>query len=182
MDKLLQNERIRLRPLEPEDLEILYLWENDPEVWSVSNTLVPFSKYTLKQFIRQSSADLFESRQLRLMIVRIKDNQPLGAIDLFDFDPNHHRGGIGILIHSQNDRNKGYASEALQLFKQYCFKHLDLHQLYCNIAENNEASLRLFKRNGFEVIGKKRDWLRAGNGYSSEWMLQCISDPDSISR
>jgi diamine N-acetyltransferase len=40
---------IRLRALEPEDLEVLYEWENNDSNWIISNTLSPFSKYTLKQ-------------------------------------------------------------------------------------------------------------------------------------
>ncbi|MGC9470578.1 MAG: GNAT family N-acetyltransferase [Bacteroidales bacterium] len=175
MNTLLENKRIRLRAMEPEDLEVLYLWENDPRHWKVSQTLIPFSKFTLKQFIKQSTNDLYTTRQFRLMIIRKNDNHPLGAIDLFDFDPYHKRGGVGILIHNENHRNKGYASEALQLFKEYCFGHLKLHQLYCHIATDNQASLRLFTGNGFTVIGEKKEWLFNGNGFSGEWMLQCIN-------
>ena len=36
---LLENERVCLRALEPEDLELLYRWENDSELWEVGNTL-----------------------------------------------------------------------------------------------------------------------------------------------
>lgn len=35
---------IRLRALEPEDLELLYSWENNLSYWVISNTITPFSK------------------------------------------------------------------------------------------------------------------------------------------
>ena len=37
----LENEIIRLRALEPEDLEPLYRWENNPDLWSLGNTMSP---------------------------------------------------------------------------------------------------------------------------------------------
>ena len=48
----LQTEKVRLRAMEPRDVDLLYRWENDPEVWKVSDTMVPFSKFTLQEFIK----------------------------------------------------------------------------------------------------------------------------------
>ena len=41
------SERVRLRAMEPEDLEIMYAMENDPQTWDVTNFSVPYSKYVL---------------------------------------------------------------------------------------------------------------------------------------
>ena len=68
MTNPMENELIRLRALEPDDVQVLYKWENDTEVWKVSNTIVPFSKYMLLQFIANQQRDIFETRQLRLII------------------------------------------------------------------------------------------------------------------
>lgn len=179
--KLLEGEHIRLRALEPEDLDLLYQWENDPDNWFVSNTLIPYSKHVLKEFIRKSAVDLYQNRQLRLMIIAIANNRPVGAIDLFEYDPYHSRAGVGILIHDRSDRNRGFASEALLVFKKYCFEHLHMHQLYCNIAAHNEASLKVFSRNGFMRTAEKKDWLRTRDGFSSEILLQCINVEDQMS-
>jgi len=65
---LLENEKLRLRAVEPQDLDRLYVWENNPALWIVGNTRQPYSKYALKQYILQSDKDIYESRQLRLMM------------------------------------------------------------------------------------------------------------------
>ena len=44
---MLKGEYIQLRALEPSDLEVLYQWENDINIWKVSQTLAPFSKHVL---------------------------------------------------------------------------------------------------------------------------------------
>ena len=68
MTNPMESELIRLRALEPEDVNILYKWENDTEIWKVSNTVAPFSKHMLRQFIENQQRDIYETRQLRLII------------------------------------------------------------------------------------------------------------------
>jgi diamine N-acetyltransferase len=172
--QILENINIRLRAPEPEDLDILYQWENNTDYWQVSNTLTPFSKYTIKQSIENSRMDIFESKQTRFIIELKNENKPVGAIDLFDFDPFHSRAGLGILIASEGDRRKGYAGEALQSLINYCFSVLGLKQVYCNITENNQESLRLFIRHGFVITGQKKDWIKAGDHWLTEFFLQLI--------
>ena len=167
---------IKLRALEPEDLELLYEWENNIDYWIISSTVSPFSKYTLKRYIENSHKNIYETGQLRLMIDQISDKQTIGTIDVFDFDTYHKRAGIGILIGKENFRRKGYATMALTCLIDYCFKTLLLHQLYCNILENNCESIDLFKKMGFIEIGKKKDWIRTNEGYLSEIMYQLVKE------
>ena len=173
MEKYLSNDLITLRAIEPEDIELLYSWENDPEIWEVSHTLVPYSKYILALYIKNSDKDIYETKQLRLMI-ETNEGKTVGAIDLFDFEPHHSRVGVGLLIHNQEDRSKGYASEALDLLITFCFKKLNIHQLYANIESRNKVSLGLFEKHGFRICGTKKEWLRTDTGWKDEMMLQLI--------
>ena len=161
--QVLQGNKVHLRPIEPDDLDIIYKWENNSKIWHLSNTITPFSKFIVKQFIENSHQDIYTNKQLRLMIERIDSDIPetIGTIDLFDFDPMHKRAGIGILITDKENRGKGYASEALDLLINYCFTTLQLHQIYCNITTDNTDSIHLFTSKGFQLIGTKKDWLRA---------------------
>lgn len=172
---LLTSELVSLRALEPEDVETLYTWENDTEVWKVSSTIAPFSKYILRQFIENQKNDIYETRQLRLIIESNESHKPVGAIDLFDLDPYNCRAGVGILIYSRDDRRKGYAFEALSLLIRYCFHVLNLNQLYCDIPTTNLRSLNLFKSKGFSVIGIKNEWTRTTSDWQDEYMLQLLN-------
>lgn len=170
---------ILLRAPEPEDIDLLYRWENDATMWQLSNTFEPFSRYTLKRYIESSRVSIFESGQLRLMI-DIKDSgKTIGAIDLFDFDPINLRAGIGILIADESSRRKGYAKMALEAIIDYGYNRLRLHQMYCNILDKNTASLKLFQSLGFKISGNKKEWIRSANGFNDELLLQLIL-PTSI--
>ena len=146
------------------------------DLWVVSNTLTPFSKHQLEKYVKHSSLDIYQTKQLRLMIDvknTYEHNETTGMIDLFDLDPYHQRAGVGIMIH-QKFRNRGIADAALKTFVHYCFENLGLHQLYCSISANNTISQKLFENNGFNLIGIKRDWLKTSEGYLDELFYQLI--------
>ena len=170
----LEGSFVRLRAVEPSDIDAMYRWENDPEVWRVSNTTAPFSRHTLEKFVEQQRFDLFESHQQRLIIERLDSEQAIGSIDLFELDALHARVGVGILIHPHQERGRGYASDALAVLERYAQRYLKVHQLWCCITQDNEASLRLFRNAGFEVCGTKHDWVWTPEGYLDELMLQKI--------
>lgn len=153
----------------------MYAWENDPAIWRVSGTLAPFSRHTLSKFIEQQQFDIYQTRQLRLMIENA-EGSAIGTIDLFEFDPCNRRAGIGILIYDRSQRRKGYASDALEAMIEYARGVLGLHQLWCNIGTENEASRMLFRQAGFREVGIKRDWNRTPEGYSDELLLQLLID------
>jgi diamine N-acetyltransferase len=171
----MKYEKIRLRALEPEDLELLYEWENNDSYWVISNTVSPFSKYTLKRYMENSHKSIYETGQLRLMIDIKEEKKTIGTIDIFDFDPFHGRAGIGILIADEAQRKKGYASMSLKCLIDYCFKTLQLHQLYCNILANNCESIDLFKKMGFAESGVKKEWVKTTDGYLDEYTFQLIN-------
>lgn len=177
----LSGQHILLRALEPSDIDALYAWENDTNTWKVSNTQTPFSRFVLEEYIVSSHQDIYAAKQLRLMIDALPDassgetaNRSVGCIDLFEFDANHQRAGIGILIADKADRRQGYANEALKIMIDYCFNTLNLHQLFCNIAIDNEPSILLFQQHGFQVAGIKKQWIREGSKFKDELFLQKI--------
>jgi diamine N-acetyltransferase len=174
INDLLTGSRIKLRALEDADLEFLYRWENDTSIWDVSETLSPVSKYILKKYLENIHKDIYETKQLRLMIQLIKEDMPIGTIDLYDFDPLHRRSAVGILIAEKDERKKGYASEALSILILYCREVLKLHQLYCNISSDNKSSLELFQQSGFEISGNRKDWKWDGKKFMDEHFLQCL--------
>ncbi|MDC0313999.1 GNAT family N-acetyltransferase [Flavobacteriales bacterium] len=171
---MLKGEQIYLRTLEPSDADIILKWENNSDNWRVSNTLVPFSRKLIEDYVN-SAQDIYSIKQLRFIICLVENDKEIGAIDLFDFDPYHLKVGLGILIAELQDRRNGYAKEAVLLIKEYCFNHLNLHQVYCNILSKNKASIDLFEKSGFTICGTKKDWIKNKEGWLDQLMLQSFS-------
>lgn len=171
----LKSERISLRAPEPEDLELLYQWENNPEWWNLGSTLVPFSRFQLKEYIAEAHRDIFDIKQLRLMVDLIDEGKTIGMVDLYDFDPHHRRAGVGILIDPAFQK-KGLGSEALTLLVIYAFSFLKLHQLYAHISVDNEASKVLFTRCNFVQTGVLKDWITTKEGYVDVITMQRLNE------
>ena len=178
----IRGEKLCLRALEPTDVELLYRWENDPAIWKISQTQKPFSHYTLQMFVEVSREELNKTGQLRLMVDLLPEEadqipQTIGIVDIFEYDPFHQKAGLGILIH-QDYRGNQYAHELLDLTLEYLFSTLLLHQVYCNIQEDNEISLNLFKKHGFQIVGLQKDWIRSAQGFQNVYLLQLINEKE----
>lgn len=174
MIPLLENNNIRLRATEPEDLELLYQWENDTRQWHLGNATAPFSRYTLRQYLAESNQDIYSDRQLRLMITLREQERTIGAADLYDLDPFHLRAAVGILVEAE-ERQQGYGLQALQLLEEYAFRFLHLRQLYAFVPTTNQASARLFEKAGFGVVGVLKEWIRDDDSFTGVTVMQRIN-------
>ncbi len=169
---MLKGKSIQLRALEDTDLEFLYALENDGDVWEVSSTNTPFSKFVLSQYLENSHQDIYEVKQLRLIIETVKDQYTVGCIDLFEFNPQHNRVGVGLVVFNKEERGKGYGVESLELIISYAFEYLQVHQLFANITADNTASIKLFEKVGFDKAGVKKDWVFSKGIYKDELVYQ----------
>lgn len=171
MTLLLKDNELSLRALEPSDLHWLYEVENETALWHVSDTITPFSAAILSEYIANAQLDIYAEKQLRLVIQVA--NAPVGLVDLFDFNPKHHRAMVGIVI-LPHYRNKGFGKRALLLLLSYARNVLDCHQLAATVSEDNTESRRLFTSAGFKCAGVREDWIYRDRTYINEYFYQLI--------
>lgn len=174
MNKLLENHEIRLRAIEPEDLDLLYEWENDTQLWAHGASIAPFSRYAIKEYLINAAQDIYQLKQLRLMVELKTEKTAIGTVDLYDFDPFHRRAGVGILIRKSHHR-QGFALQTLSLLEEYAFGFLKMKQLYAFVPQQNTASTTLFQKAGYAASGTLSAWLSHENGFSDVVVLQRIN-------
>lgn len=155
--------RIKLRAIEPEDLELLYSIENNMSVWNVGMTNVPYSKFALNEYLLNIKYDMYADRQVRLMVDN-SEGETIGIVDITDYDPRHNRAEVGIIIMDEY-RRQGYATEVLQAVREYAKNVIHLHKLYAVIDTSNTAALNTFLKADFTEECVLRDWLRGTSGY-----------------
>lgn len=150
-----------LRPLEPEDLELLYSIENDEDLWNCSNADSPYSHYVLKKYIAEA-ASIHECGQLRLAIDITLDNtnntsHTIGLIDLTNYNALAARAEVGITLLKEY-RGKGYGTKALQLIEKFAVERLRIHSLHAYVSPHNTSSMQLFEKSNYKMIAKLPDW------------------------
>lgn len=172
---LLHDNLIQLRAVEPEDLEALYKWENDTSIWADGCSMAPYSKSSIREYISTYDPDIFKAGQLRLMVTLRESGTAVGTIDLYEFDFMNRRAGVGILI-DPGHRHNGYGSRSLDILRHYAGNFLGLHQLWAIVGIENDYSLQLFRKSGYNICGRLKSWLRKGKSYSDAYILQRFID------
>lgn len=167
---LLEEDNIILRAVEPYDLDFMYLAENDSQAWSASATVAPMSRYMIQQYIDMYRADIYQDRQLRLIVAHALTGEQIGIVDLYDFDPRNSRAGVGIYI-APTFRSQGYGKNSLKTLCRYAQEFIGIHTLYATIASDNKKSLHTFTRCSFSQVATIPDWIKTPKGYISAVML-----------
>ncbi len=169
---MLKNRLIQLRAVEPEDLNLLYEWENDVHLFPYNEELSFYSRAQMEQYIIAQSSTIYETGQQRFIIENTA-KEAIGAVDLFEFNERNGRVGVGILV-SEKYRGKEYATFALKAVIKYCAEYLLLNQIHSEISLENTASIGLFEAVGFIKTGTKKAWRKTKNGFTDVGVYQLM--------
>jgi len=161
---------VKLRAMEPEDLDTLYSIENDQQLWTVGVTSVPYSRYVLHDYIANTKNDIYVDGQVRFMIEN-EGGEVVGVADLMNFDPKNNKAEMGIVIMNKH-RQQGYAAATISRMANYALSVLHLHQLYVIIASSNTSALELFRKAGYKETVNLQEWLFDGKKYEDALVLQ----------
>jgi len=169
----LEGQKIKLRALEPSDIDFLFLIENNTDLWFVSESNLPLSKSILENYISNASQDIFEAKQFRFVIEY--KSKLVGLIDVFDFDPVSQKAGVGIVVLPQF-RKKGLATDAIKTLQNFAVQNWQIHQLYAHISTENTASLKAFKNCNFKEAGLLKDWKKWNGNFVDMVILQWFTN------
>ncbi len=161
---------VKLRAMEPEDLDMLYAIENDRQLWAVGVTSVPYSRYVLHDYIANTRNDIYADGQVRFMVEN-EGGEVVGIADLMNFDPKNNKAELGIAIMRQY-RRQGYAMDVIRQMADYALSVLHLHQLYVVVGISNGAAIDLFRKAGYQETVSLHDWLYDGRKYEDALVLQ----------
>ena len=177
MNVKISEDRLFLRALEPEDEPLLYDIENRREAFLIGENRIPFSHDYLQRFIYASlQENFFSSGQLRLIAGRNTPEgmaEAVGIVDFFNYEAFHRRAETGIVV-CPAFRTRGMGEKILELACTYARNQRNLHQLYAEVAANNENSLKLFAKCGFERCGLRRQWLLQAGQWTDVVLWQKI--------
>ena len=151
----IEGEKVILRSVDSSDIDTILLWENSSEEPLYGVYEEQFTREDVVQFIdNQQRYSFVENEQLRLMICS-HEGERLGCIDLTEYDGR--KAFVSILIFDLDNRRKGFAENALRLVIDYA-KSLGMRSLYATIFPQNQPSINLFTKLGFESDGLMLYW------------------------
>lgn len=98
---------------------------------------------------------------------------PVGALDLYAYDPLNRRCAVGIMV-ATDYRRQGFALAMLNQAASIATHTYHLHQLYADVAAPNTASLALFQKAGYTPCGHFAQWLATDHTYTDTIRLQLL--------
>ncbi|OFW08465.1 MAG: UDP-4-amino-4,6-dideoxy-N-acetyl-beta-L-altrosamine N-acetyltransferase [Acidobacteria bacterium RIFCSPLOWO2_12_FULL_59_11] len=152
---MIVGKRLQLRAIEADDLVLLIKWRNDPKVYQYFFEHEPLSLEMQRRWFETFLARGDE----KLWIIEIAgEAKPIGTIGLVHIDWRNRKTEIGrILIYGEEQRGRGYGSEAEWLVLRYAFDHMNLNRICCEVYADNERGIQIHKIFGFKEEGRFRE-------------------------
>lgn len=158
------GEKILLRAMEPEDMEMYREMVNDPEIERmIGGWSFPVSSVEQRQWYERAVTD---KRNLRFTI-ELPGEGAVGMVNLVDIDWRYRSGFHGMKLRSGAPKRQGIGTDAVMTLMYYAFEELQFVRLDGSWGEYNKKSLELYKKCGWIVEGvKEKAIFRSGRYYS----------------
>ncbi len=167
--KKLVGKEIYLSPMNPDDYEIYCEWINDLTTCIPSG--IATNNYTLYQ---EKDALKKISEGQAFAIVKLNNDEVIGNCSLLDVNNIHGTAELGIFIGSDQNRNKGYGTEASKLLLNYGFKLLNLNNIMIRVFGFNQRALKSYLNIGFKEFGRRREAFLINQSYYDEVYMQLL--------
>jgi RimJ/RimL family protein N-acetyltransferase len=152
--KKIEGKCVYLSPMCIDDAPKYVKWMNDFKVTdgvNGSQNLVTLERE--KEWIEKNNKD----GNFQFAIITQENNELIGNCGFNELDTINQKATIGIFIGEEENRNKGYGSEALKLLISYGFNYLNLNNIMLAVYSFNTPAIACYKKVGFKEMGRRRE-------------------------
>lgn len=165
--------QIRLRELEPTDLERLNQWRNSPEIIDcLGNNFIYISQTVdsawYEQYLKQ------RHHQVRLAIIATDSDDYIGNVNLTNIHQINRSAEFSILIGDTRYWSKGIGTLATQEMLRHGFEDLNLNRIELTVLKENQKAIRLYEKCGFQIEGCQRSAIFKNGGYQDVLMMALL--------
>ena len=150
--RVLQGDRVRLRPLVSTDLRRCVKWFSDPQIIHFLGRNSPVTLAEEERWFRD-----YERRTDEQIFAIEAEGAHVGNIGLHKIDRAHRKAEVGIVIGEPSLWSRGYGTEAMRIVLHYAFSSLGLNKVSLDVLEYNERAIRTYGRLGFSREGVHRE-------------------------
>ena len=99
------------------------------------------------------------------------EGRAVGDINLFEIDVRNRRASIGLSIWRQEDRGRGYGTDAMRALLGWAFREYNLHRVELSVDPSNTAAIRVYEKLGFAHEGRRREAHYTGGTFVDDVMM-----------
>lgn len=175
-DYVLENDRVLLRPLQPEDFEILKEFAiNEPNLWEYS-LLSAAGLENMKTYLDAAFADKKKETAYPFIVFDKKTNRFVGSTRFYDYQPKHNTIQLGYTWYGKEAQGTGLNKNCKFLLLQFAFEALGLDRVEFRADNKNERSIAAMKSIGCTVEGVLRSNCTSPSGRRDSIVLSILKD------
>jgi diamine N-acetyltransferase len=171
----LVGSKVRLRPIEPDDVPMLQRWINTSPARNFIFTRLPMS---LEQE-RDWAANAAVNPNAPVYIIQTSDGVDIGSAGL---QIEGARATLGIAIHDERFWNRGLGSDAVATLVNGAFLARPLTRIELTVLPDNKRAIRAYERVGFQREGLLRRYLYQNGAYRDVVQMSILHEEWTATR
>jgi RimJ/RimL family protein N-acetyltransferase len=173
---MLQTTDIQLVLLEENHLDgIMKNW-NNRELRRFLGGFIPYSRFQEKEWIESVQTEMKRRASFVFAIERLPKREFLGTIALHNIDWLSRSCTFGIAIHAEDNWNRGYGTQAIELIIEFAWKSLNLRRIELSVHEFNERAKHVYEKLGFVEFGKANQKYFIDGEYVNTYYMELFRD------
>ena len=157
-----QGRLVRLRAVEPEDVERYHVWLNDPAVTAGLTLRYPLSRAEERRWVDEHGTPSFADASFAIDTL---DGVHIGGCSLFATNAENRAAEFGISIGDKSYWDRGYGTDATETICRFGFDEMNLHRIQLWVHATNPRARRVYERLGFAVEGRAREAVYQGGAW-----------------
>lgn len=149
---MIEGERIKLKALDYDDLEVLNKWKNDEQIFKYLGG--GFQPISIDEHRKLMDALVENTGKTKRFIIINENEKKIGFIGIYNISNIHRTCNLGLYIGEKDEQGKGYAKEAYLALERFAKNYLNLRKINLDVVEENEKAIRLYEKLGFNICGK----------------------------
>jgi RimJ/RimL family protein N-acetyltransferase len=152
---LLKGEKVSLRPMEKEEINLFYKWATESDAapfWygKAYGNRIP----TLEEFLEDWQPHYFSDAdpELGRCFVILLEDKVIGQVNYNRIDPEKRNVEIDIIIANAEHHGKGYGSDSIRTLVKYLFEQMDVKEVWVAALKKNPRAIRAYQKSGFNII------------------------------
>jgi len=146
---MLKSERLIIRPLEEDDMEMIRQWRNKhrDDFFDAGEISKEQQRLWYTHYKESGGKD-------QMFIICLKDGTPIGQVAIYDVNIENRTAKFGRFLLLEEFRGQSYAEEAVKRLLKHCFDTMRLYKLKLEVFLENINAIAIYARAGFKTTTK----------------------------
>ncbi|MBL7063833.1 MAG: GNAT family N-acetyltransferase [Anaerolineae bacterium] len=170
---MIVGKKVRLRPIERDDLPRFVEWFSDPEV---RRHLLVYLSFSLAQEERwfENLLERLERQETVTLAIETAEGVHIGNIGLHRINWKDRNAELGIVIGEKGYWNQGYGTDAIRTLLGLAFREMNLHRVFLQVDADNGQGIRCYEKAGFRREGTSREAVFKEGAYHDQYVMSIL--------